>query len=139
MALLHQAPGRVAGHLRSAPHRLRRHRAAVQVGPDGVGQVLVAERTQVGMAFEIVGRQLDLAEGSPTPRTLCDRMVETVEDEHRALVGAQSPWYPAVEMGHPTVTERDHAVVSHDRARASWALPFLLRHPQLPAASEEKV
>jgi hypothetical protein len=47
MALLHQVSRRLARHLRPASYCHWKHRAAVEVRPDTVGQVCVAPRAPV--------------------------------------------------------------------------------------------
>src|SRR2546427_10788360 len=65
---------------------------------------------------------------SGASRSLSEPVVLTVDEEERALLGAQSTWPLTVEMGHAPVAE-DDGVVRRDHLRALRTRPSLLfRH-----------
>jgi len=80
MALLHQISRRLARHLRPASYCHWKHRAAVEMRPNTVGQVCVAPRAPVRTDAELIDRgNLAQVELPCATNALSDWVVPTVE------------------------------------------------------------
>jgi len=81
LALLHETLRRLPHRLRSQPHFRGKHRAAVEVRADVLGEILPAPRAQVRPAIERIGGELHHAEAEATRQALGDGMIRAVDEE----------------------------------------------------------
>jgi hypothetical protein len=138
MALLHQASHRLARRPDPAMYCYWKHRAAVEMRPDTVGQVRVAPRAPVCTDAERINRgHLSQVESSSAANALGDLVVPTVDEEECAFLGAQSTRPTTIEMTDNPEAE-DDGVLGRDRSRALRARRGLLyRHWSIPNAKAD--
>jgi len=108
MALLHQASHRLARRPDPAMYCYWKHRAAVEMRPDTVGQVRVAPRAPVCPDAERINRgHLSQIESSSAANALGDLVVPTVDEEECAFLGAQNTRPTTIEMTENPEAEDD--------------------------------
>src|SRR5258705_868116 len=92
---------------------------------DAVGEVLTTERAQICMAAKVC-TEFGQPVAAGARRTL-DRVVPTMEEEKRALLGTQYPRPSAIDVGQAAGAEHE-GVFRPDHSGAAGTRPRVLFH-----------